>query len=73
MALYSDYKRQRIVTLWQDEYKAPKIAKLLAEENLPATRQDVHKFLKKYEECGTIGRQEGAGQKTKITAEVRRL
>ena len=34
--------------------------------------QDTY-ILKKYEECGTIGRQEGAGRKTKITAEVRRL
>ena len=57
----------------QDGYKAPKIAKLLAEENHPATRQGVHKFLKKFEECGTIGRQEGAGRMTKITAEVRRF
>ena len=69
MASYSEYKRQRIVCLWQDGYKAPKIAKLLAEENLSATRQGVHKFLKKYKECGTIGRQEGAGRKTEITAE----
>ena len=73
MASYSEYKQQRIVSLWQDGNKAPKIAKLLAEENLPATRQGVHKFLKKYEDGGTIGRQEGAGRKTKITAEVRRL
>ena len=49
------------------------IAKFLAKENLPATRQGIQKFLKKYEECGTIGRREGAGRKTKISAEVRRL
>ena len=41
MALYSEYKRQQIVSLcnWQDGYKAPKIAKLLAEETFPETRQ----------------------------------
>ena len=33
----------------------------------------VHKFLKKYEEYDTIGKQEGAGRKRKITAGVRRL
>ena len=49
MASYSDYKWQRIVCLRQDGYKAQKIAKLLAEENLPATKQGIHKFLKKYE------------------------
>ena len=62
MASYSEYKRQRVVSVWQDGYKAPKIAKLLAEENLPAT-QGVHTFLNKYEECGTISRQEAAGQR----------
>ena len=41
MASYSEYKQQRIVSLWQDGYKAPQIAKLLTEENLPVTRQGV--------------------------------
>ena len=59
--------------LWHDEFKAPTIAKILAKENLSATRQGIQKFLKKYTECGTIGRKEGSGRKSKITAEVRRL
>ena len=33
----------------------------------------MQKFLKKYTESGAIGRQEGSGRKSKITAEVRRL
>ena len=53
--------------------KAPTIAKILAKENIPATRQGIQKFLKKYTEIGTIGRKEGSGRKSKITAEVRRL
>ena len=61
MVSFCEYKRQRIVSLWQDGYKAPSIAKIVARENLPATRQGVHKFLNKYKECGTIGRREGAG------------
>ena len=73
MARFSEYKRQRIVSLWQDGFKAPAIAKILAKENLPATRQGIQKFLKKYTESGTIGRKEGSGRKSKITAEVRRL
>ena len=73
MALFSEYKRQRIVSLWHDGYKAPTIAKILAKENPPATRQGLQKYLKKYEECGSIRRREGAGRKTKITAKVRRL
>ena len=73
MASFSEYERQRIISLWQDGYKAPTIAKVLAKENFPTTRQGIHKFLKKYKECGAIGRQEGTGRKTKISAEVRRL
>ena len=61
MASFSEYKRQRIVSLWYDGYKAPTIAKFLAKEDLSAMRQGIQKFLKKYEECGTIGRREGAG------------
>ena len=68
MALYSEYKWHRIVSLWQDGYKTP--TELLAEENLSSTRQGVH--MKNYEECGAIGRQEGAGRKTNISAEVMR-
>ena len=44
-ASFSKYKWQRIVSLWQDGYKAPTIAKFLAKENLPATRQGIQKFL----------------------------
>ena len=73
MATFSEYKRQRIVSLWHDGRKAPTIARILAQEGLPASRQGVQKFLKKYTESGAIGRQEGSGRKSKITAEVRRL
>ena len=73
MSKFSEYKWQRIVSLWHDGFKAPTIARILAKENLPATRQGIQKFLKKYTECGTIGRKEGSGRKSKLTAEVRRL
>ena len=73
MSKFSEYKRQRIVFLWHDGFKALTIAKIVAKENLPATRQGIQKFLKKYTEIGTIGRKEGSGRKAKITAEVRRL
>ena len=73
MATFSEYKRQRIVSLWHDGRKAPTIARILAQEGLPASRQGMQKFLKKYTESGAFGRQEGSGRKSKITAEVRRL
>ena len=62
MARFSEYERQRIVSLWHDGFKAPAIATILAKENLPATRQGIQKFLKKYTESGTIGRKEGSGR-----------
>ena len=73
MSKFSEYKRQRIVSLWHDGFKALTIATILAKENLPATRLGIQKFLKKYTEIGTIGRKEGSGRKSKITAELRRL
>lgn len=69
MALFSKYKGQRIVSLWHDRYNAPTIVKILEKEKLLAARQGIQKFLKKYEECGSIGRREGASRKTKINAE----
>ena len=44
MSKFSEYKRQRIVSLWNDGFKAPTIAKILAKENLPATRQVFRNF-----------------------------
>ena len=69
MTLFSKYKRQRIVSLWHDSYKAQENSEISKnKENLPATRQGIQKFLKKYEECGTVGKREGVGRKTKISA-----
>ena len=45
MSKFSEYKQQRIVFLWHDGFKAPTIAKILAKENLLATRQGIQKFL----------------------------
>ena len=73
IAMFSEYKRQRIVSFWHDGHKAPTVTRILVQESLPASRQGVQKFLKKYIENGAIGRQEGSGRKSKITAEVRRL
>ena len=69
MANYSEYKRQRIVSLYHDGRRAPTVSRILTQKGLPASRQGIQKFLKKYIASGTIGRQEGLGRKSKITAE----
>ena len=51
----------------------PTIAKLLQEEKLKASRVGIAKFLRKFEETGSIGRRPGSGRPSKITAEIKAL
>ena len=71
--VYSSYKKQRILHFHAQGFKAPTIAKLLAQENLCCSRVGVAKFLKHYEETGGIGRQPGSGRPSKITAEIKEI
>ena len=69
--VYSDYKKQRIV-FWRNEgLKAPSICKKLRSEGLSCTREEVYKFLLKYEATGSICRKEGLGRWSKVTGEVK--
>jgi hypothetical protein len=43
--VFSDYKKQRVLALASQGYKAPTIAKKLQKENLKCSRVGVHKFL----------------------------
>lgn len=71
--VYSTYKLQRILFYHLQGYKAPTITRLLLQEKLKVTRVGVAKFLKKYEETGSIGRRPGSGRPTKVTAEVKAI
>ena len=71
--VFSSYKRQRILFHYLQGTKAPTIAKLLQEEKLKASRVGVAKFLRKFEETGSIGRRPGLGRPSKITAEIKAL
>ena len=70
--VFNTYKRQRILHYYFQGYKAPAIARLLR-ESLPASRWRVDKFLKKYQETGSVVRHPGSGRPSKITREVKRL
>ena len=72
--VYNTYKKQRILSLYSQGLKAPTIAKILREEEqLRCTRVGVAKFLKKFEETGSLSRRSGSGRPTKITAEIKEI
>ena len=71
--VYSDYKLQRILYYNLLGFKAPTISCLLEEEGLRASRVGIAKFLKKYQQTGSIARRPGSGRPSKITAEIKAL
>ena len=71
--VFSDYLKQRILHHYFKGRKAPTIAKFLQEEQLKASRVGIAKFLKHYQETGTIARKPGLGRPSKITAEIKRI
>ena len=71
--VYSSYKKQRIVHFYAQGLRAPTIAKLLSSEGLYCSRTGVAKFLKQYENSGSINRRPGSGRPSKITDEIKEL
>lgn len=71
--VYSTYKKQRILFWFSKGLKAPSVAKALEEEKLKCSRCGIAKFLKVYQETGSISRRPGSGRPSKITAEIKRI
>ena len=71
--VYSNYKKQCVLALASQGYKASKIAKELQKENLKCSRVSVHKFLRKFEETGSTLRRVGSGQHSRVTAEIKQI
>ena len=71
--VYSNYKKQRILYFHFRGYKPPTITKLLREEGMVASRRGVAKFVKRYQQTGSIARAPGSGRPTKITEEVKKI
>ena len=71
--VYSEYKKQRIIDLYQRGLSSSEISKALIEENLTSTRQGVLKFIKRFVKSGSIQCKSGSGRPTKITDDVMRL
>ena len=71
--VFSDYKKQRVLFLASKGLKAPTITKELQKENLICSRVNVHRFLRKFEETGSIARRVGSGRPSKVTAEIKEI
>ena len=71
--VFSEYKLQRILYYSLQGHKAPTISHLLEEEDLRASRVGVAKFLKKYQQTGSISQRPGSSRPSKITSEIKTL
>ena len=71
--VFSEYKLQWILYYSVQGFKVPTISRLLEEEGLQASRVGVAKFLKKFQQTGSIARRPGSGRPSKITAEIKVL
>ena len=68
--VYSNYTKLRILFYHFKEYRAPTIARLLEAENIPCTRENVRRFIIKYNETRSIAR---SGQPSRVTAETKAI
>ena len=73
MMVYSDYVKQRILFYRRSGKSLQRIVLSLAEEGLVATKAGVAKFLRRFDETGTIARAPGSGQKSMMTAEAKQI
>ena len=71
--VYSDYVKQRILFYHRSKKNGAEIVRNLAEEGYNASKVDVYKFIRRYKESGTIAREPGSGQTSKVNAEIRKL
>ena len=54
--VYSNFSKMRALHLWKKGHKAPTIASALKKEGFKVSRRGIHKFLRRFQEHGTIGR-----------------
>ena len=73
MVVYSEYKKQRALSLYREGFNPPTISLMLRKEGLTASRYGILKFLKKFKETGSIARRPGSGRPTKITPDMKAL
>ena len=68
--VYSNYTKLRILFYHFKGYRAPTIARLLEAENIPCMRENVRRFIIKYNETRSIAR---SGRPSRVTAETKAI
>lgn len=69
--VYSEYTKLRILFYHRKGYKAPSIQKCLQAEGISCTRENIHRFLKRFADFKTIHRIPGSGRPSKVTMEIK--
>ena len=71
--VFSDYVKQRILRYRRLRKNYEGIAHCLSEEGHKVTKVGVYKFLKRFEESGTIARNPGSGKASKMTSSAKQI
>ena len=71
--VFSDYVKQRILYYRRLRKNYEGIARCLSEEGHKVTKVGVYKFLKRFEESGTIARNPGSGKASKMTSSAKQI
>ncbi|SMN12493.1 hypothetical protein SPBRAN_1148 [uncultured Candidatus Thioglobus sp.] len=72
--VYSDYTKQRILSLYWRDYTISEIVEYLQlEDHIQTTRQGVRQFLKRYKLSKSIGRKPGSGMPPKLSPELQKF
>ena len=70
---FSERTKVHMLLLSQAGHKPPTIARMLAAEGVVVSRRGVDKFLKRFEEDGSLARRSGSGRPTIVTPDMRAI
>ena len=71
--VYTSYEKLQILHYHFQGFKPYTITRMLEKEGVKASRFGVHKFIKHYNEQGSIDRKTGSGRLSKLTTQVKQL
>ena len=72
--VFSDYTKQRILSMYWQGYRVGKIMEyLVLEDGILSSKQGIRQFLKLYQESGSIARKPGSGSPPKLSPPVQQL
>lgn len=72
--VYSNYTKQRILSLHWQGYRVSDIVEyLVLEDGIRSSKQGVRQFLKRYGQTGSISRKAGSGVPPKLTPAVQQI